>query len=401
MPSSLCRSLAVVTLVGSTLAPAFAASPIGKVQGRVGGGNALSSVEPINGWALDDDGIAAVDITVDGAVAGRAIYGLTKPAITKARPGFPDSARPGFLFQLDTTRYRNGTHKVEALALSVTGETVRLGGKTFTFYNGPAALLPFGRIEFPNAHAELIGNCTLADPNRRYSVVQGYALDSGVQARDSGVGFVELLIDRSLYANSKVSCSEIPAAGGLSNCYGLRRLDIEGVFPTLKDSSHSGFRFILDVGALLNNLYLPGHHTLTIRVGDLLGQTTNVAEIPVFFRCDEALANEGARGFIDRPEPILALAGTVNVIGWTVDWEGVQRIAVYVDNQFMGNASHGFLRPEGTSAYPGYPESAAPGFEMLLDTTVLSNGAHNLQVEVTDDLGVTTMIGERRIRVNN
>ena len=71
MPSSLCRSLAVVTLVGSTLAPAFAASPIGKVQGRVGGGNALSSVEPINGWALDDDGIAAVDITVDGAVAGR------------------------------------------------------------------------------------------------------------------------------------------------------------------------------------------------------------------------------------------------------------------------------------------------------------------------------------------
>ena len=38
---------------------------------------------------------------------------------------------------------------------------------------------------------------------------------------------------------------------------------------------------------------------------------------------------------------------------------------------------------------------------MLLDTTVLSNGAHNLQVEVTDDLGVITMIGERRIRVNN
>ena len=401
MPSLLSRSLAVMTLVGVSVTPAFAAAPIGALQGRVGGGNALSSVEPIQGWALDDDGIAAVDVIVDGVVAGRALYGLTKPPITAQRPGFPDSAKPGFLFQLDTTRYRNGKHQVAAIAHSVTGEKTRLAGKSFTFYNGPAALLPFGKIEFPNAHAELIGNCTLSDPNRRYSVVQGYALDSGVQARDSGVGFVELLIDRSFYANSKVSCTEIPAAGGLSNCYGLRRLDIEGVYPRLKDSSHSGYRFVLDVGALLSGFYLPGHHTLTIRVGDILGQTTNVAEIPVFFRCDEALSNEGAIGFIDRPEPILTLAGAVKVRGWTVDWEGVHKIAVLVDNQFMGDAVHGFLRSDVTSAYPGYPESAAPGFEFTLDTTLLSNGAHNLQVVVTDHHGVTTMIGERRIRVSN
>jgi hypothetical protein len=400
MRSPLSRSLALVGLFGVSTLPAYAAAPIGKLTGKVGAGNAMSSVQAVLGWALDDDGIAAVDVTVDGIVAGRALYGLAKVGISRQHPNFPDSALPGFMFQLDTTRYVNGTHVVAAVATTNSGEVTKLPGKSFTFYNGPATLLPFGETEFPKAHAELVGNCTIADPARRYSVVSGYALDTGVQARDTGVGFVELLIDRSLYSNTKVNCREVPAAGGLVDCYGLRRLDISGLYPLIKDSTHSGFRFVLDVGALLaGGIYLPGHHTLTIRVGDILGQTTNVAEIPVTFRCDEAIGNEGSIGDIDLPEPILALSGIVRVRGWALDWEGVHTITVLIDNALAGVATHGFLRPEVTGAYPGYPESLAPGFEMDLDTTNYSEGYHDLQVIVTDDLGVTTDIGQRRIKI--
>ena len=398
-PWILAFGLSIALATGSQAAP-----PIGAFLGKVGGGNALSSAAPVTGWALHEDGIATVDILVDGLVSGRAVYGITKPQVSRAHPGFPDSGAPGFRFVLDTTRYTNGKHVVSAVATSSGGERRVLPGKQFTFYNAPAALLPFGRTEFPNPHAELVGDCSLTNTTRRYSVVQGYALDVGVQPRDTGVGFVELLIDRSLFANTKMNCADIPAAGGLSNCYGLRRTDIEGVYPTLKDSSHSGFRFVLDVGALLSSasgLYLPGHHTLTVRVGDLLGQTTNVAEIPVTFRCDEGLGNEGSIGFIDRPSPVYILAGTVTVNGWALDWEGVNRIQILVDNQFAGDAFHGFLLPLVTSAYPGYPESAAPGFQFQLDTTQYSDGVHQLQVLVIDDLGVVQMIGQRSFEVNN
>ena len=35
------------------------------------------------------------------------------------------------------------------------------------------------------------------------------------------------------------------------NCYGLRRHDLVPIFPHIKDAPHSGFRFVLDVGALV------------------------------------------------------------------------------------------------------------------------------------------------------
>ncbi len=41
-------------------------------------------------------------------------------------------------------------------------------------------LRPFGKIEFPHAQAEMRGNCDIDSPNRRYSVISGYALDVGV-----------------------------------------------------------------------------------------------------------------------------------------------------------------------------------------------------------------------------
>jgi hypothetical protein len=394
--------LAVVAAVLASVCPVFAATPFGSFGGLVTGGNSGAGLLPLFGWALDDDGVDSVDILVDGFVAARANYGRTRPRVTQMFPHFPDSNGPGFAIQLDSTRYPNGLHKIEARVKSKSGEFAFLNPVTIEFTNVTHNLTPFGKIEFPNAQAELRGNCNLSDAARRFSVISGYAMDNGLTDEDTGVGYVELLVDRSLWANSRTDCRYSSAEGGLSDCYGLRRLDLEPLYPEVKDAPHSGFRFVLDVGAMISFFgYSPGAHVLTIRAGDHADQVKNIAEIEVTFTCDEFSGNEESFGEIGLPRPGLLFSGVVQTSGWALDWEGVSAIFVIVDGRVVGQATHGFARPGISALYPGYPESAGPGWQFALDTRLFPNGKHQLEVLVRDDLGDETFIGKREITIDN
>lgn len=400
MKRSIPLTLFAVALLAA--APVWAAKPFGSFGGKVGGGNAGAGSIPLHGWALDDNGIESVDVFVDGVPAGRAGYGRSRPAVTKKHPGYPDSAAPGWGFELDTTRYLNGLRTVSVRARSRTGEVTFIGSRVFEFNNITHNLNPFGKIEFPNAQAELRGNCDLDDPARRFSVVSGYALDPGVQEDDTGVGYVELMIDRALWRNSKVDCFYSAARGGMTDCYGLRRLDLVPIFPNYKDAPNSGFRFVLDVGFLIEAVgYTPGHHVLTIRVGDLFGQVTKIAEMPVTFTCDEFTGNEESFGEISAPRNGLIYSGVIQATGWALDWEGVQSVEVFVDGRSVGLATLGLARPGVASLHPGYPESLAPGWSLSFDTRNFSDGEHFFEVVVRDDLGNDTLLGKRRFVVDN
>ncbi len=398
----------IVSLIALALlaaAPGWAAAPFGSFGGIVGGGNSGAGLLPLTGWALDDNGVLAVDILVDGIVAGRANYGRARAGVTARFPGYPDSANPGFALQLDTTHYLNGLHTITVRVKSRAGEVAFLEPQVINFTNVTHDLAPFGAIEFPQPQAEMRGTCNL-DPAapRHLAVVSGYALDAGLTPADTGVGYVELLIDRASFANSQVDCTFSTAAGGYTDCYGIRRVDIEQVYPSLTDSPHSGFRFVLDIGDLVTEgIYSQGAHVLTIRAGDHASEISNIAEIPVTFVCDQNLPNESSVGNIDLPLNGLLYHGTVTTVGWALDWEGVQSIQVLVDGHPVGNATYGFPRPDvfQLSYYPGYPSVGAPGWQFPLDTTKLSNGEHFLDVIVTDVKGATTDIGKRRFVVNN
>jgi hypothetical protein len=399
-------AVAVVLLAS---APALAAPPFGSFGGIVGGGNAGSGLLPLHGWALDDNGIQAVDILVDGLVAGRASYGRARAGVTARFPGLPDSALPGFAFELDTTRYLNGLHSVAVRIRSRAGEVVTLPARTIQFSNVEHVLAPFGTIEFPKPQAEMRGTCDFVTPQRRFSVVSGYALDAGTQDDDSGVAYVELLIDRAVLWRSDLHCGFNNTLGGPVNCYGIRRLDIERNFPGLKDSPHAGFRFVLDIGALVTALppaeppYTQGGHVITVRAGDHANSVRNIAEIPVTFSCDQNLPNENSVGDIDLTLRGLLYHGVISVTGWALDWEGVQSVQVLVDGFPIGNAVYGIPRPDvlALSFYPGYPNLLAPGWRFDLNTQNFDNGEHFLDVIVTDVHGVTTYIGRRRFVINN
>ncbi len=396
--------LSAIAVALLAVAPIAAAPPFGTFDGIVGGGNSGAGLLPLTGWALDDNGIQAVDILVDGLVAGRAAYGRARAGVTARFPGFPDSAHPGFGFQLDTTHYLNGVHSVVVRVKSRGGEVALLPPQPIYFNNVEADLAPFGQIEFPKPQAELRGKCDLVSPNRRFSVISGYALDAGTQLEDTGVGYVELLIDRSLWSNSQTDCTFLNVTGGSTNCYGIQRLDIERVYPSLKDSPHSGFRFVIDIGAMIaTGVYTQGQHTLTIRAGDLANETRNIAEFPVTFSCDANTGNEASFGDIDLPLNGLLYHGTITASGWALDWEGVAAVQILVDGHPFGTAHYGFGRPDvlALSYYPSYFNVAGPGWQFQLDTTLLPNGEHFLDVVVTDNQGVTTYVGKKRFVVNN
>ncbi len=394
-----CALVALGALIGAT--PAWAAAPFGSFGGKVGGGNAGSGQMAIFGWALDDNGIAAVDIVVDGVIVGRSTYGRSRPQVTRQFPGYPDTNLPGFSYQLDTTRFLNGLHRVQPRVLARSGEVTLLNSRVFEFNNVTHNLIPFGKIEFPNQNAEMRGRCTLSNGNRRLYTVSGWALDSGVQTDDTGVGYVELMIDRAVLYNTQSDCFFSTLTGGLTECYGVRRLDIEKQFPGLPNSPHSGWRFVLDIGELMAFGYGPGAHTITIRSGDLFGQVVNIAEMPVNFSCDEDLGNENSFGLIGYPGNGLTYFGTIETRGWALDWEGISSIQVYIDGALQGLATAGISSPGVNAQYPGYPESTIANWSFFLDTTRLSNGRHSINVVVVDDTGATTLIGERDIQIGN
>jgi hypothetical protein len=327
-------------------------------------------------------------------------------------PGYPDSAAAGFFFSLNTAHYENGPHLVQPLCVSNSGETEFLRPQTLLFTNTVHLLVPFGHIDFPNPNTELFGNCDINDPNRRYSVIEGWALGAGVEIGDRGVGWVELMVDGSVRANTRISCDFHPVLGFVADCYGLVRTDIERIYPGLADSPLAGWRFVLDVGEMINRGFVRGAHVLTIRVGDISGQLANVHEIGVDFWCTGDLGNEGAIGRVAVPTRSASLQGVVQVVGWALDWEGIEEIRIHVDGEFVGTAFQGFERPLVSQRYPGFPESDLPGFAFLLDTTQFADGQHDIQVFVVDDThdfgapetpeaASVTLIGEQRITINN
>jgi hypothetical protein len=395
------RSWVVGTALLFAVAPAFAAAPFGILEGlgpdRNGGGGILG----ITGWALDDDGVERVELFVDGRVDSIADYGQHRPDVDLVYPGYPDDPQGGFGLLFDSTPYPNGLHTLSARVTSNSGEQVFLNDVVLQFTNTTSTLVPFGAITYPNPSAELFGNCDISDPFRRYSVIEGWALDQGVEIGDTGVKYVELLINGSIYANSHLDCFWDDNLGGFVNCYGLPSLDVEDLFPAIANSPHARFRFVLDVGALIDFGYAFGFHELTIRVGDIAGQVANVAEIPVVFYCQDEIGNQGSFGYIDNPTNGDPSSGLVDVSGWTLDAEGVDLVKIWLDGDFVGFAAFGLLRPDVTDLFPGYPDSLAPGFGFTLDTAQTNDGVHHLQVEVIDDLGASTIIGERWFTVRN
>ncbi len=240
----------------------------------------------------------------------------------------------------------------------------------------------------------------------RYTVVDGWALDLGVSGEDTGIAWVELKLNGALVGNTRTSCVFDRRAGGLSNCYGLPRLDLETLFPLAFDAPSAGYRFVLDVGALLvNDLAIAGSNELIVRAGDWSDQFEDIDLVSANFFCEEDFS-EAAFGEIEAPREGRLYSGLLDFVGWALDGEGVDRVEVFVDGILRPGTLYGAglgTRPLVAADYPGFQNTNQPVWLLAdFDTTLLTNGTHTLQVRVFDNGGDSNFIGgEVTFRVDN
>lgn len=394
-------------------------APLGSVDMPDLGGiyNAVGSF-PVVGWAADTDGIARIDVYMDGAILQNAIYGDERPDVGNTFPDFPAAEFSGFVAHIDTTRMPNGVHLLEVRATDRLGAARLIGRRQVQIFNNESFLKPFGFLDEPKRDAVLYGtHCTTLPPTSNCPVspcapinnashitpVRGWAVDLGTREDLGRVSYVELMIDGVRWISTD-NCAFSSVFNTYTNCYGVPRYDVARYFPTFPDSVHSGFLFTLDVGALMAIGVPPGHHVLKVRVGD---QQQTFAElpgpqgIPVEFQCAEDKV-ASAQGFIDVPAPFDFVKGNVTFQGWAISEVGtIAAVEIVVDGDFIGPAQYGFARSDVQAAYPFIPNSLNSGWRFTMDTTKLSNARHRLTVRVVGGNGLKTEIGSQDFYVQN
>ena len=87
------------------------------------------------GWALDFDQVAVVEIIVDGNYVGQAQYGFPRADVKEQNPTFLGAANSGWRFTMDTTKLSNARHRVTARVLDTRGNRNEIGSIDFYVLN--------------------------------------------------------------------------------------------------------------------------------------------------------------------------------------------------------------------------------------------------------------------------
>lgn len=75
------------------------------------------------GWALSKAGVLNIDIAVDGALVGKAEYGIRRNEIGRRYSDVPHASSSGFIYNLDTSTFGPGQHKIKITAIDKEGNT--------------------------------------------------------------------------------------------------------------------------------------------------------------------------------------------------------------------------------------------------------------------------------------
>ncbi len=75
----------------------------------------------IEGWALARDGMAGIDVELDGTLLGHAHYGMARPDVGAVFPDWEGASRSGYTFHCPSRALPDGDHVIRLTARSKTG----------------------------------------------------------------------------------------------------------------------------------------------------------------------------------------------------------------------------------------------------------------------------------------
>jgi len=201
----------------------------------------------VTGWAVDDDGIAGIDV-YRSPLAGEptAPNGLVfigtatqvdgaRPDIAEGYPTYPGVTRAGWGLMVLSNflpNAGNGIVTVRAIARAVDGESVEIGGRTIITSNTNSAL-PFGTIDTPGQGGTVSGLVTNF----------GWALTPSPKMIDADGSAIDVYIDGVLVGHPS---------------YGHYRADIATLFPGYANSNGAVGFYQFDSTTLANGLHTIG-----------------------------------------------------------------------------------------------------------------------------------------------
>jgi hypothetical protein len=400
-------------------------APFGALE-LPGSNQPMNGVFPVTGWVIDDESVAFVEVMVDGLAMGNAVLGQHRPDVAHMFPSDPDAEYAGFIRMLNTTQLNNGIHVIAVRAVDNEGASRVIGRRFVQTFNTGSNLPPFGAIDWPIAnHVMFADGCTAVDGTippwsgdvyvdpDNVEMIFGWALDVGSRTDFGGVAYVELLLDNApvpldetYYQNTSLPSFYWAPADEDFNYYGHERMDVHRLYVDVPNSKHSGFSFLMDINYLiLARGYGEGLHYLKVRAGDLENNVADIAQIPVIFDCNDD-PDDPAIGDIISPAHMERVAGVVEVTGFADDLNRrLEKVEIWVDGVYIGDADFGLPSPEFESRYPWLPSSVTrnSGFRYELDTVAanLADGEHSLVVWTQDTADGRSIIGERRFVLDN
>ena len=83
---------------------------------------------------------------------------------------------------------------------------------------------------------------------------------------------------------------------------------------------------------------------------------------------------------IDFPTANQVVSGIVSVNGWAAGTPVVNTVVLYVDGKYMGDVGYGGSRDDVKNAMPSIPNAALSGFAVAVNTRLMTNGTHTLEI---------------------
>jgi hypothetical protein len=112
-------------------------------------------------------------------------------------------------------------------------------------------------------------------------------------------------------------------------------------------------------------------------------------------------------GVLESPVANSTVNSAIGVSGWALDDESINAVKILIDGSLVATATYGIPRPEVCNqsgslfTWSGFLSCPNVGFSAQLDTTVLTNGSHQLTISAVDNNGAERIIGTVPIVVSN
>jgi hypothetical protein len=106
-------------------------------------------------------------------------------------------------------------------------------------------------------------------------------------------------------------------------------------------------------------------------------------------------------GALDRPAEGEILRGVTTIEGWAIAPDGVEKVSIYLDREFLTTARYGGERPDVQAAFPSELRARYSAYYAEIEARFLPPGRHLLIVQVRSTKGATRDVGSIAVTIEH